>query len=145
MCKPTKISLTSLSFTTNEIFVEKSASFENEKPPKPQKALSGAKPGDDGKHGLPGLPSPAISIVANQVMMGSDNVIIYNSFGGDGGDGGDGANGLSHSAAEKKHPTDINSLKSWTDPRTIREDGGKYDCSHVSVLIFKVHSTINSY
>jgi hypothetical protein len=134
LCQSTKISVSSLSFTTNEIFVDESASFENEKPPKPQKASNGVKPGDDGKHGAPGLPSPTISIVANQIMTGSGNVITYNSIGGDGGDGGDGAKGLSHAASEKPHPTNLNSLKYWTDPQTNKQDGGKYDCHHVSVL-----------
>ncbi len=143
MCQSTKISLSSLTFTTNEIFVEESASFQNEKPPKPQKASNGARPGDDGKHGVPGLPSPAINIIANEIMMGSGNVILYNSIGGDGGDGGDGANGQSHSASEKKHPTDLNSLISWTDPITNRQVGVKYDCFHVSMLIFALHP-INS-
>ncbi len=96
MCGTTTVDIEpSLSITTNQIYVDKTAKLVSLREKAPN-GRNGANPGENGGDGESGKNAANIMISANQLMISSAKLLTFESKGGDAGNGGDGANYFPH-------------------------------------------------
>ncbi len=96
MCGTTTVDIEpSLSITTNQIYVDKTAKLVSLREKAPN-GRNGANPGENGGNGESGKNAANILISANQLMISSAKLLTFESKGGDAGNGGDGANYFPH-------------------------------------------------
>ncbi len=93
ICGTVTIDGSAVSITTEQIFLDDSATIQNVAPPKAANGYDGVILGENGGHGDDGARAFDMSLTANSLMAESSATITFISQGGDGGNGGLGAKG----------------------------------------------------